>query len=288
MFIRNVRSQDMIVGGVQWREVNARPNIYNNAFPFDRANAGKPRSTAFVAIHGQNGAVTTTADVWAQGGLRTFPSAAFTIGVSSSSANDVLTSGTGAWTVEVDMLDANYIPHTLTLNLNGQTKVSDTNFVLGAWRINDVRVTAWGTGTSNVGDIYVYDASDTVTAGVPQTATKIFSKILATENTARGGFYTVPAGCAMDSSQIRAAITDTTTTAREVVMNLWFYKWRAAGLPIPNFFPLTGQINGTTGMITIDPNYSVTFDEKWDITFHAAASASVSMAFYMDAVLYYK
>jgi len=45
----------------------------------------------------------------------------------------------------------------------------------------------------NVGDVYIYE-DDTVTLGVPDTATKVYSKIPAGKNATQNGYYTVPLG----------------------------------------------------------------------------------------------
>ena len=288
MFVRNVKDQTMMIGGQRWKDQAAKPNLYPNAFPFDRGNLGLPSAAPLVALHGMNSAVSTAADLWPQGGLRTFPTAAFTIGVSSSSALDINTTGTGAWIVEVDALDINYIPYTIRIALNGQTKVVDATLGATAFRINDVRVYSLGTGAANAGDIYVYDSSDTVTAGVPQTATKIFHKITATENIGRGGFYTVPAGCRLQTQQIRGGFSDIITTARAGVLNLWFYKYRSGGVPVQSYFPITGQITNGVAIEVSSPDFAPIFDEKWDLTMHVSASTGSTMVGYVDACLYYK
>lgn len=289
MFIRSITDPGTMIDGKAYRDRVAHANTYPTAFPFDRcAPGGAPGPVAAVAIHGKAPALSTSVqDIWAQAVVRTLPTAGFTIGVSSSSAADVLTSGTGAWTVEVDLLDTSFIPHTITLNLNGQTKASDTAYVGTALRINDIRITDFGTGLANAGDIYVYDASDTVTAGVPQTATKIFHKIVATENVARGGFYAVPAGCKLQTQQVRCGIEDSTTTNRAAYMNVVTVRV-INGKRVRSEFPISGQITGSSGMVRVDPDFPLVFDEKTDVFFQGAASGACVFAGYMDAVVFYK
>ena len=130
MFIRSIVDPGMMIDGKAYRDRVAHANTYQTAFPFDRcAPGGAAGPVAVVAIHGKAPALSTAQDIWAQAIIRTLPTAGFTIGVSSSSTDDELTSGTGAWSVEIDMLDTSWVPHTITLNLNGQSKVSDTNYV---------------------------------------------------------------------------------------------------------------------------------------------------------------
>lgn len=288
MFVRQIANPDMMIGGVPYRNRVGHANTYPTAFPFDRCAPGAGAgSVALLAIHGVNPAVTTTADIWAQNIVRTFPTAGFTIGVSSSAVADVMTSGTGAWNVQIDLLDTDYVPHTITLELNGRTKVVDTNYVGTAFRINDIRVTGWGTGLANAGDIYVYDQTDTVTNGVPQTATKIFHKILATENVARGAFYSVPAGCQLQTQQVRGGITDAVNTSRTATINVVSSRL-VGGKRIRTDFPISGQISAGEGMVVANPDFPLLFDEKTDITLQGAASGAVVLAVYMDAVLFYK
>lgn len=291
MFVRTLGDALQVVNGVDYKSLLGKANLYKDSFPFDRAGLGQnqPATSAvpFVAIHGVNPAVSSQADLWAYNGIRTFPSAGFTIGVSSSSAADVLTSGTGAWKVEIDVLDTSYALKTITLNLNGQSKVTDTNFVGTAYRINDVRCVDWGTGLVNAGDIYVYDASDTVTAGVPQTATKVFHMMKAGENVARGAFYTVPLGCMIQTQQVRCGFNDVTNASRAAIVNVKTYRF-VNGKRVVTIFPLSGQLAPDTGMVTVHPDHELIFDEKTDITLQSQASSASVVAGFMDAVLFYK
>ena len=283
MYIRNQSSAEVMIGGQQYPR-EGKPNLYPTAFPFDRCNQGNPGSIAFMALHGMASGVTTAVDLWGAATVRTLPTAGFTVGISSSSTADVKTSGTGAWTVEVDVLDTSYKAYTLTFDLNGRTLVSDTTLAGTAFRINDIRITSCGTGLANAGDIYVFDNSDTVTTGIPQTSTKIFHKMLATENIARGGFYTVPAGCRLQTQQFRGGLFDTTTTARAANFRLVYQ-----GVDkISRFFAIAGAAGNGVGYITVDPNFPISIEEKTDISIRASASGSAVLAAFIDCVLYYK
>lgn len=96
----------------------------------------------------------------------TFPAAAATLGVASTSVNDT-SAGTGARTVLIDGLDSNYDRMTEVITLNGQTKVTTTKSFL---RINDATVLTVGSLGWNEGTIYFGDSTQTFTAGVPQTS----------------------------------------------------------------------------------------------------------------------
>ena len=139
-----------------------------------------------VTVFGFNGDVDQTqVSVWPLPSLITFPAAALQMTVSSTSANDTA-AGTGARTVVVQGLDANYNEVTETVTLNGQTAVTMSASLL---RVNYAYVATAGSGNSAAGDIYI--GTGTVTAGVPATTYDI---IKVDYNTTTTGSYTIPAG----------------------------------------------------------------------------------------------
>jgi hypothetical protein len=144
---------------------------------------------------GFNATVSSTGEtIWAQGGNYTWQAAAATISVTSSSTDDdsTPTPGTGALTVVVEGLDANYAEQSETVTLNGTTVVNTDNTYL---RVHRMYVATAGTGLTNAGVIYAATSGDTYTTpGVPNTATKIVSTIAAGEGQTLQAFYTIPAG----------------------------------------------------------------------------------------------
>jgi len=139
-----------------------------------------------VTVFGFNGDVDTTqVTVWPLPSLITFPAAALQMTVSSTNANDTA-AGTGARTVVVQGVDANYNEVTETVTLNGQTAVTMSASLL---RVNYAYVATAGSGNSAAGDIYI--GTGTVTAGVPATTYDI---IKFDYNVTTTGSYTVPAG----------------------------------------------------------------------------------------------
>ena len=139
-----------------------------------------------VTVFGFNGDVDTTqVTVWPLPSLITFPADALQMTVSSTNANDTA-AGTGARTVVVQGVDANYNEVTETVALNGQTAVTMSASLL---RVNYAYVATAGSGNSAAGDIYI--GTGTVTAGVPATTYDI---IKFDYNVTTTGSYTVPAG----------------------------------------------------------------------------------------------
>lgn len=114
-----------------------------------------------------------------------YPASAGVVKVSSSSANDTA-AGTGARTVTLTGLDANYISATEVVTLNGQTAVNSVNSYI---RISSITTATAGSGGKNAGIIYV--GTGVVTAGVPAT---IYTSMGVGFNQSRQAFFTVPDG----------------------------------------------------------------------------------------------
>jgi hypothetical protein len=155
--------------------------------PFElQVSRGQIQGHRNVTVFGFNPDVDTTqVTVWPLPSLITFPVAALQMTVSSSSANDI-SAGTGARTIVVEGLDANYNEVSETVTMNGQTAVTMTTPML---RLNYAYVASAGSGNGAAGDIYI--GTGTVTAGVPAT---VYDIIKFDYNTTITGSYTVPAG----------------------------------------------------------------------------------------------
>jgi hypothetical protein len=123
--------------------------------------------------------------VWIGSSAYSFPASASVIKVSSSSADDT-SAGTGAHTVSIEGVDANYAPISETVTLNGQTAVETTNSYL---RINKILVLTAGSGNASAGTIYA--GTGTVTSGVPEV---VVNQTGSASNESESAFYTVPAG----------------------------------------------------------------------------------------------
>lgn len=155
--------------------------------PFElQVSRGQIQGHRNVTVFGFNPDVDTTqVSVWPLPSLITFPATALQMTVSSSSANDA-SAGTGARTIVVQGLDANYNEISETVTMNGQTAVTMTAAFL---RVNYAYVATAGSGNSAAGDIYI--GTGTVTAGVPAT---VYDIIKLDYNVTTTGSYTIPAG----------------------------------------------------------------------------------------------
>jgi hypothetical protein len=129
-----------------------------------------------------NGSLET---VWSHSSLYVYPTTAAVMKVSSTSANDTA-AGTGARTVLVAGLDADYNEISETVTLNGQTAVLTTNSFIRVFR---AYVVTAGSGDTAAGTIYV--GAGSVTAGVPAT---VYAVIEIGDNQTVMAMWTVPAG----------------------------------------------------------------------------------------------
>lgn len=102
--------------------------------------------------YGYNSDIDTGAaeTVWSVGGLLTRLTAASTLQIVSTSANDINTSGTGAWSIIIYGVNANFEAVTEVVNLNGTTPVVTTNSYRG---INSMAIYLAGTSGQNAGNI---------------------------------------------------------------------------------------------------------------------------------------
>lgn len=140
---------------------------------------------------GTNSAITTaTETLWSYGGAYNWLAAATQLSVSSSSANDDGDpGGTGARTIQIIGLDANWEPIVEDVTMNGTSVVTTTNSFL---RVLRAYVLTAGSTESNVGVIYIHNSA--VTAGVPNTSTLVYGAIPAAAGQTQMAIHTIPAG----------------------------------------------------------------------------------------------
>lgn len=118
-----------------------------------------------VALYGNNPDIdpgTEPEDVWPGGGVYPWLTAASALEIVSSSAADAA-AGTGARSVTITGLDANYAEVVQTVTLNGLTPVA---IPLPLLRINAAVVASAGSGQVNAGAITIRNAGAGATRGV--------------------------------------------------------------------------------------------------------------------------
>lgn len=209
----------------------------------------------------------TEQTIWREGGLYSYLTSASTLYVSSSSVADTA-GGTGANSVEVQGLDADYNIKTATANLNGQTQVA----LPGTWiRVTRAFVTLAGSGGTSAGDIYVGASGST--GGVPNT---VYGG-LGDGNQTQLALYTVPA-------EHTFFINTVTFTAALSASNAYITTRLNIRTFGSNVFRTTMIDTLQSGELFYDIQYPISVPEKSDIecrasTSSASAAAEVSATF---------
>jgi len=213
---------------------------------------------------GINTAVGTSNEtVWIGSNLYTFPTVAAVMKISSSSTDDDA-AGTGARTVLVDGLNANYERVTEIVSLDGQTQVDTTNSYI---RVNKMIVLTAGSGGTSVGNIYA--GTGAAVSGVPPTVVNQ-TGILANET--ESGFYSVPAG-------YTAFINMWTMSSGNTTPDEWT-RFTLRVRPFGGVFGIKAQYHiAASGIYECKAAYPLPIPEKADLDILAATSdgsASVS------------
>ena len=155
--------------------------------PFElQVSRGQIMGHSTVIVFGYNPDVDTSEEsIWPDGGVVPHPTVASVLKISSSSADDT-SAGTGARTVAIFGLDANYNVVSESVILDGQTPVNTGNSYL---YVNQFYVTSVGSGGVNAGNINA--GTGTVTSGVPAV---LYDIIATGYNNRTTAHYCVPAG----------------------------------------------------------------------------------------------
>ncbi len=238
-------------------------------------------------LTGRNPAAPTASlgDIWGYPSIaagqqvRVLPAAGFTLALISDSAADTA-AGTGARTVQVNYLDANYLPHTAIFTLNGQTAVASATSIDGgaggavtALRINGLEVITTGTGLTNAGNIYATDSSNTYAAGVPVTTTLVYNCILIGDNHDSTSMFTIPAGYYGLLLELIPSIADVTAT-QKFGKSALMMTTGANGIFIRFDF---GSLTSTTNPQNVAPQALPFIQPKSDIRMQAQVSATTEV-----------
>ena len=210
---------------------------------------------------GINGDIGTSVEtVWAQGGTYVYPASATVMKISSSSADDA-SGGTGARSIAIFGLDANYNEISESVLLDGQTAVNTGNSYL---RISRMFVATAGSGATAAGTIYA--GTGTVTSGVPAT---VYGMIAFNANQTQMAFWTVPAGYTL-------YLMGVFYTSGNSTANAWS-NFQLIQRPLGGVFrqQTSTRIPGS-GDFILDLHTPLAFAEKTDIEVRAIASAGAS------------
>jgi len=219
---------------------------------------------------GNNAAVGNTEEtIWAEGGLYVYPTSATQMTVSSSSANDTA-AGTGARTINIEGLDADYNEVSEDIILNGQTPVTTVNSYL---RINRAAVLAAGSSGKNAGIIRA--GTGTVTSGVPAN---VFLSIDGDgDNQTLMCLWTVPAGYTAFLVQTNVSTGNSSNTPA-------LLRTTIVARPHGGVFSTKERITMKDGNQLQGYNFPLRFTEKTDLEVRAQ-STSGSVTFDCSASL---
>jgi hypothetical protein len=236
--------------------------IVSNQLPFyNQVAQGLVAGYSIVNMSGENPDVDSAAyeDLWYEGGVQPFPAAALQMTVSSSSTSDT-SAGTGARTVLIQGVDANYEAISETVTMNGQTAVTTAASFL---RVNKMATLTVGTGLVNAGTVYI--GTGVVTAGVPAT---IYNTMPVGLNNSLSFSYTVPAGYTgyllYSRLTVGQASGTTGTTARLIVTD---------GVT-NNISMITAVANINNGTVPYEPPVPVRIPEKSRVSATAIGAAN--------------
>jgi hypothetical protein len=236
--------------------------------------AGRFTGYSVVNKYGTNSDIDTASvpeDVWEAGGVYTgFPSSAENIEILSSSAADA-SAGTGARTVRVMGLDADFNSLSETITLNGTTPAASVGQFI---RVHTATVLSAGSGGVNAGTITVRQAT---------TEANVFLNLNPGRNQSNCSAYTVPAGYTAYMRSLHMAIRGTAqaNTPAAIEGNIWT---RAFGGVFRSRRPFVVSSNYRL----YDAIYGgIPFTEKSDIVLRVTASSgdNVSVAGGYDLLL---
>ena len=221
---------------------------------------GQINKLSHINKFGYNTAVGASYEVLTDLGTHVLPTTAAAVSVVSSSANDAA-AGTGARTLEVQGLDANYNLQTSTITLNGTAAVttgSDTYL-----RVFRMRVLTAGTGETNAGAI-------TASIGGSDIA-----QIKAEVGQTLMGVYTVPAGHNVYLTKFQASLSKN----QEAQVQL---RTKAAD---DGAWQVKGQFGTFANTVEYEYTVPLLITQKTDIQFRAKAGATSEMGIVFDMLL---
>lgn len=215
--------------------------------------------------YGNNPDVNGTLEtIWSHSTPYVYPTAAIQMKVSSTSANDTA-AGTGAHTVLVAGLDADYNEISEVVTLNGQTPVLTTASFIRVFR---AYVVTAGSANTAAGTIYIGDG--TVTAGVPAT---VYAEITLGENQTLMAMWTVPAGYTL--YVYRGTFTAASNNVSQYILGKFMFR------PFGGVFRNAADATANSNVIAYDFEIPLAIPEKSDIEARAIALSGTN--FYVTA-----
>lgn len=216
------------------------------------------------------GSGVATNDIWTGGGAYPWMAAATSLEVLSASANDS-SAGTGARTITISGLDANYNEISAVVTMNGVAPVAVPIQFL---RINGITVTTNGTLRRNDGQITVRDAGGGTVRGLMPVGT------IADQTPARAkqSQYTVPAGHTLLVFDIDLQINSSAGGGGGTVKGadaLFYFAGASANSPITLPRAITCTDNGSSK--NLDPKTPIPIQERTDFGLRASYTSAAGI-----------
>lgn len=202
---------------------------------------------------GHNGAVGATLEtLWNEGGIYVYRSTAIAMKVSSDDVDDD-DGDTGARTVEIEGLDADWNIIKETVTMNGQTAVNTTKLFLRVYRM---KVLTAGASLWNEG--IVYAGTGDITTGKPAVVHGLIEQF---QNQSLMAVYPIPAG-------FRGFITQTfISSAVAKAVNGGLFAREEGGL-----FQVKEHLSTVDGIAPLMHTIADFYDEKTDLEMRARAA----------------
>ena len=233
-------------------------SMYLSPEHFIQIAVGNVKNTSHINKFGYNSAVGTSYETVTDLGTNNLPTSAAVVSVVSASTADT-SAGTGARTVEIQGLDADYNLKTETVTMNGQTAVTTTATFIRVFRM---RVATAGTGEVNAGNI-------TASIGGSDVA-----RILADEGQTLMAVYTVPANKTAYLVKFQGSLSKNQEAQFQLRARQSDGAWNVKGL---------------WGTFAASVNYDypvpLKFEEKTDIQIRAKAGATSEVGAIFDLIL---
>lgn len=191
-------------------------------------------------------------------GTNILPTSAGVVTLVSASTDDT-SDGTGARTVEIQGLDANYLPLRETFTMNGSSNVVGSESFLRVFRM---KVLTAGTGQVNAGNI-------TASLGGSNIA-----RILADKGQTLMAVYTIPAGKTGYLLKFQGSLSKN----QEAVFKIKVKNFN-------NGFNTRGQFGTFSQSINYDYSIPLKIEEKTDIQILGKAGATSEMGALFDIIL---
>lgn len=233
-------------------------SMYLSPEHFIQIAVGNVKNTSHINKFGYNSSVGSSYETITDLGTNNLPTSAAVVSVVSASTADT-SAGTGARTVEIQGLDADYNLKTETVTMNGQTAVTTTATFIRVFRM---RVATAGTGEVNAGNITASISSSDV------------ARINADEGQTLMAVYTVPANKTAYLVKFQGSLSKNQEAQFQLRARESSGAWNVKGL---------------WGTFAASVNYDypvpLKFEEKTDIQIRAKAGATSEIGAIFDLIL---